>query len=313
MRNSIVFFCILFSSTILAQDVHFSQFHFSKSTTNPSLMHYQENDYEMNLQRRSQWSSVTTPFKTLLISFNAKNLYKNISIGATLLNDEAGDAYFSTDGISLLISRSLKVKNRIFAIGIQTALYNRSLNYDELIFSEDEFLDFRNFSFIDFSIGFSEIFKISNNSKLINGFSAYHLNKPRQSFYSAKRVNLSPKYILHSTYSKILSNNIELQPAIYFSNNDSESELIIGSGVVYRLNKKLNLKSGFYNRTNDAVFFTLGIQNENIQAVISYDINTSSLSNASNSFGGLEFVISYGWNIKKNIKKITPLICPNYL
>ena len=93
MRKLIFFFCILFSGTMLAQDVHFSQFHFSKSTTNPSLMHYQENDYEINLQRRSQWSSVSIPFKTLLISFNAKNLYKNISIGATLLNDEGGDAY----------------------------------------------------------------------------------------------------------------------------------------------------------------------------------------------------------------------------
>ena len=89
--------------------------------------------------------------------------------------------------------------------------------------------------------------------------------------------------------------------------------MIIGSGVTYNLNDKLSLKSGFYNRINDAVFFTLGIQNENIQAVISYDINTSSLSNASNSFGGLEFVISYGWNIKKNIINKSLLICPKYL
>ncbi len=313
MRKPIVFFCILFSGTMLAQDVHFSQFHFSKSTTNPSLMHFQENDYEINLQRRSQWSSVSTPFKTLLISFNAKNLYKNISIGATLLNDEGGDAYFSTDGISLLLSRSIKVKKRIFAVGIQTSFYNRSLNYDELIFNEDEFLDFRNFSFIDFSFGFSAISQISKSSKLISGCSAYHLNNPRQSFYSIKQVYLSPKYILHSSYSKILSNNIELSPTIYFSNNEAERELIIGSGVTYKLNDKLNLKSGFYNRINDAVFFTLGIQNENIQAVISYDINTSSLSNASNSFGGLEFVISYGWNIKKNIINKSLLICPKYL
>ena len=49
----------------------------------------------------------------------------------------------------------LKLKKKIFAVGIQTSFYNRSLNYDELIFNEDEFLDFRNFSFIDFSFGFS--------------------------------------------------------------------------------------------------------------------------------------------------------------
>ena len=89
--------------------------------------------------------------------------------------------------------------------------------------------------------------------------------------------------------------------------------MIIGSGITYRLNDKFNLNSGIYSRVNDAIFITLGMQNEKLSAIISYDINVSSLSNASGYMGGTEISVSYSWCVQKEKSKEKPKICPKYL
>lgn len=307
--------CILlfFSQIIFAQDAHFSQFGSAKAITNPSLMHNQLNDYEVHFQRRSQWSSVSNPFNTFLLSFNAKKIYKNTSVGATLLNDEAGDSYFSTDGISLLLSRSLNLLDNTFDIGMQTSIIHRSFNSDNLIFIDYEPIELQKYSFFDLGFGISTNKIINNNSSLLIGLSAYHLNKPRQSFYSNNKVFLLPKYILHATYYERINSKITILPTLYYSTNNSDKEIIIGSGVIYDFQDNMKLNSGFFARINDAIFVTLGIQKDNFKAVVSYDINTSSLVNASNSQGGFEIALTYGWDITKEIIKDNLLFCPKYL
>ena len=69
MTRSFIILFFLFSQFIEAQDVHYSQFEKTKSLINPSLISSQEEDYEIQLQRRSQWSSITIPFNTFSLSF----------------------------------------------------------------------------------------------------------------------------------------------------------------------------------------------------------------------------------------------------
>ena len=301
------------SKFIYAQDVHYSQFDKTKSLANPSLIANQNMDYEIQLQRRSQWSSITTPFNTFSLSFNAKEIYRNLSVGATILNDVAGDSHFSTDGLALSLVNSVNTKEGSLAISLQTALYQRSVNYDNLIFLENEELQNTKFSFFDIGLGASHYKRLENNSALLVGISSYHLNKPKQSLVSNDQVVLSPKYILHSAYYTSVGPKIEISPTFYASSQSQDKEFIIGSGLTYILNEEVNLKSGIYSRIKDAFFVTLGMQKANLEAIISYDINVSTLANASNSMGGFEFSISYGWNIIKEKKEVKQKICPKYL
>ena len=62
----ILFFFLSYNS--LAQDVHFSQFNETKALINPALVGYQDGDYKIQAQRRSQWGSVTVPFNTFSIA-----------------------------------------------------------------------------------------------------------------------------------------------------------------------------------------------------------------------------------------------------
>ena len=303
----------LFSEFIQAQDVHYSQFDKTKSLVNPSLIANQNEDYEIQLQRRSQWASVTTPFNTFSLSFNAKQVYKTFSVGATILNDVVGDSRFLTDGLALSLVNSFNTKNNSLAVALQAALYQRSVNYDNLIFLENENLQNTKFSFFDIGLGASNYKILNRNSALLIGISSYHLNKPKQSLISNDKVVLSPKYIFHSTYYTNVSSKIDIFPTFYASSQNQDREFITGSGLTYKLNDKVNLKSGIYSRIKDAFFVTLGMQKRNLEAIISYDINTSTLANASNSMGGVEFSISYSWSIIKEKKEAKQKICPKYL
>ena len=80
--KKLVLILLLYSSvSVKSQDVHFSQFSKSTFLLNPSLSSFQENDYKVTLQRRSQWESVAEPFNTFTISAERKDLFPSHSIG----------------------------------------------------------------------------------------------------------------------------------------------------------------------------------------------------------------------------------------
>ena len=313
MIRLFVIFLFIFINELQAQDVHFSQFSKTKSLLNPSLISNQKNDYHVHLQRRSQWSSVTVPFNTLSFSFIVKNLYKDFSLAATFLNDIAGDSYFSTNGLNVSLAKSFDSKDNFFSAAFFTAIYQRSIDLEGLIFLEAEEVSKNNFTFFDIGIGISNYRKIDRNSSLLFGISLYHLNTPNQSFTVSEKASLHPKYIFHSTFSKTINTKIKFAPTFYFSSQNKVRELIIGSGVSYKLTDIIDLKSGLYTRMNDAIFVSFGLKKEDFEVLISYDINTSSFSRASNSMGGFEFSVNYGWNVIKQHEEIKQKICPKYL
>ena len=68
-----------------------------------------------------------------------------------------------------------------------------------------------------------------------------------------------------------------------------------------------------YYRINDAAILGCGLLKDNIEANITYDINTSDLVTASNNKGGFEFSIIYIWKKKDRKIEVKEKICPKYL
>ena len=304
---------VLISKLSLAQDVHFSQFKKTKSLINPSLIVAQNHDVQMLLQRRSQWSNVSIPFNTFAASINVKEVWKELSLGATIINDLAGDSRFTTKGISFSLAKSVNYNRNTLSLGVQAAYYHRSINYDALFFLETESFQSTKISFFDCGLGISNFVKLTKNSDLSIGFSLYHLNTPKQSLTSNSEVLLMPKYIFHSTYHTEIGTRIGLFPTFYMSSQNQDKEFIAGSSLQYELSNATILKSGIYRRIKDAFFITLGVQKSDFELMISHDINTSSLSRASKYVGGVEFSLTYGWNFSNEKKQLPERICPKYL
>lgn len=313
MKRTSIIAPFLFSLFIQAQDIHYSQFDKTKSLFNPSLIANQNDDYEVQLQRRSQWYSVTVPFNTFSISFNAKEIYKSFSLGATVLNDVVGDSYFSTDGLSLSIVNLVNTKDNYLAIALQTAYYQRSVNYDNLIFLANEELKNTKFSFFDIGLSISNHRILDRNSSILFGISSYHLNMPNQTLTANEEVFLKPKYIIHSSYYTTVHPRINISPTAYFSFQNQDSEIIFGSGITYKINNDVGINTGIYARIKDSFFMTLGVQKENLEVLVSFDINTSTLVAASNYVGGFEFSIRYGWSIVLDQQEVEKKKCVKYL
>lgn len=312
----ILFFFLSYNS--LAQDVHFSQFNETKALINPALVGYQDGDYKIQAQRRSQWGSVTVPFNTFSISLEVKNIIKKFSFGVQLLNDIAGDSHFKTNGVTLSLSHNTKVNSsNNISFGVLAGTYQRSIDYSTLVFNETENIPNNNIDFFDVAIGFVHEIELNISSTLISGVSLFHLNKPNQTLIGSDNIKLPINSKFHTSLIYYFNKKFQIKPTIYYSEQGVSRELIAGSFFNYVLNNSspemIVLRTGIFNRKNDAIITEFGIKIDNFDAMVSYDTNISSLNTASDYKGGFEFSIAYQWSVLKSVKSNDIKVCPKYL
>ena len=305
IRLIFILFCLF--NTAIAQDFNYSQLSKSQALVNPALINRNVNDYEIQIHRRSQWYTVTRPFNTIVFSYTQKQALKNTSLGLNIINDIAGDSRFSTDGVYLALANNIKINEDNLSLGIQGSMFQKSLKYDELFFLEEESFYNNTISFFDMNIGAA--FMTSN---FIASASIYHLNKPNQTFSSTKQEKLEHKHVIYFSYIEPYNSKLILYPELYYFQQQENRSFVLGTNISYKINNT-DLKLGVYNRYGDAFFVNLGIIKDNLELLISYDVNTSSLYAASNRVGAFEFSITYGWNKKKLLDPKKNVVCPKYI
>ena len=305
IRLIFILFCLF--NTAIAQDFNYSQLSKSQALVNPALINRNVNDYEIQIHRRSQWYTVTRPFNTIVFSYTQKQALKNTSLGLNIINDIAGDSRFSTDGVYLALANNIKINDENLSLGIQGSMFQKSLKYDELFFLEEESFYNNTISFFDMNIGAA--FMTSN---FIASASIYHLNKPNQTFSSTNQEKLEHKHVIYFSYIEPYNSKLILYPELYYFQQQENRSFVLGTNISYKINNT-DLKIGVYNRYGDAFFVNLGIIKDNLELLLSYDVNTSSLYAASNRVGAFEFSITYGWNKKKLLDPKKNVVCPKYI
>jgi len=316
MKWKIVILFLFFLKISSGQDVHFSQSFADRMYFNPSLMgDLSEEDYRVSMQRKSQWNSVTLPFSTFSTSFESKDIYKGLNLGFQFFNDKSGDSKLTLNQLNMAISKIYKVlRLNSFSVGAIVGFAQKTIDYSDLIFEEDENFLTNSFLYPDIGIGMN--YKI-NPFQIVSyklGFSSYHINKPNLSFNEDENVKLPLKNNLNFGVNYQYSSNIILQSDVILTTQGTTKEVLIGTRTEIKLDEMKIVPMAYY-RVEDALIFGLGIEKDNIQANISYDINTSDLTSASNNKGGFEFSIIYLWK-KKNKKKTIDKKeekCPKYL
>ena len=315
------FIIIMLITTLSAtsQDIHFSQYKNSTFFTNPSFTSFQGSDYQVLLQKRNQWQVVADPFSTFLMSIESKKILNNNSFGIHFMNDIAGDARYQTTGSIINYSKLIR-KNytTFFAVGLSAGFYQRKISFDNLVFIEKENFDNVSFYYPDLNLGLL-IKKIINNSiDLHSGFSLFHINRPNQSLFENDEELLYLRFNMHTKANILLYDNWKITPHIFFSKQNINQELIIGSDLEYLLYKDKNvfLALGTNYRHKDAIYYNANIKVGSFKVILNHDVNISSLKTASNYNGAYEFLISYEWNKRKKRKQtinIKQKKCPKYL
>ena len=316
MRGIITIFFLFVVKIIFSQDIHFSQYSVDRLYFNPANVgDIPENDNRFSVQRKSQWSSVSVPFSSFSTSFERKNIYKDLNFGVSFVNDKSGSSKLTLNQLNIALSKKFDVlKVNSFSVGLLAAFGQKSIDYSDLVFEENENFITNNFLFPDFGFGINYQ---TNSHQIVSynlGYSSFHVNNPNNSFNEDQMSKLPIKNNINFGINYRLSEKTRIISELIYTNQSSQKEILMGLRPVIKLDK-IYLFPLMYYRINDAAIVGFGIEKNNIQANISYDINTSDLTQASNYKSGFEFSIIYVWKKKKKEKKTEykEEKCPKYL
>jgi type IX secretion system PorP/SprF family membrane protein len=317
--------------SVKAQDIHFSQFYNAPMNLNPALSGLFDGDYRFIANQRTQWRSVTKPYKTYGISAEMKNIEKNTRLNGALsiFYDRTGDSKLSTFIFAPVVSKIFQIKDSVhyLSAGVQPVFTQFSINYEELNFDEQY-----NGSYFDSSIPVSETFqRNSRNYANLNiglayryfkglrnnftvGYALFNLFKPKQSFFNNNDVRLFVRKMVYVSAVIKINNDFDALPQLSFASQHNFREFIFGGLAKYYLRSGAYKAAylGVFYRNKDAGYITAAVDYNQWHVALSYDVNVSKLIPASRSRGGLEIGIIYIFEkFKPVIKRFK--YCPDFM
>ncbi len=179
-------------------------------------------------------------------------------------------------------------------------------------------------SFSTLSIGVAYKATLDNGSLIRFGVNAGHVNNPNASIFSGGRDSISvggprpgeqrdsfgPKIVLHGEGSFLMTDKVRINPAILFQSQRGFREIAIQSTADYMLNpeKQMTVIGGLGYRIGDAIELIGGIQIKDLKIQLSYDVTTSSLTQAGG--GAFELALGYIGRIYKTPQVKPVIFCP---
>ncbi len=323
-----------------AQDIHFSQFYETSILRNPSLTGLFTGDYKVGVVYRNQWSSISKPFQTALANVEARipinEVNDYLSIGVLGYYDRAGSINLKTTSVYPAINYNKSLEdghNSYLSVGFTAGYIQRSFDPTRATFNNQ----YMNNSFnpsnpsgenmgnptINYwDMGAGVTFSSSANSEenalnYVIGAGAYHIMKPKTSFYNSSDIRLMTRWNGNFAISKQLNQRFSFQAHINYSKQGAYSE-IIGGGLIgwhkYGPNDGLLfvLFGGVFYRYNDAIIPTLKLRFKDLAFTCSYDLNASKLRAASNMQGGYEISVVKTGLINSPDKEKSRTICPEF-
>jgi type IX secretion system PorP/SprF family membrane protein len=151
-----------------------------------------------------------------------------------------------------------------------------------------------NINYLDLQAGLNYAYFPNANVYVNAGFSAMHVNRPRESFFdqTASADNRIPiRYTGFLNGSFKVDDQWIINPNIYYSEEAEASEIVGGLNAHYNLSGdgQNELIGGLYYRWNDAFIPMLGLVYKDYTFTFTYDATISTLRNYDNTRGAFEF------------------------
>jgi type IX secretion system PorP/SprF family membrane protein len=311
----VITLCILkYSSN--AQDLHFSQYFNSPLLINPANTGFAPDvDWRVGLNYRNQWASVTpNPYKTMS-AWGDVQLFNNrfqtgwMGVGGSLLKDVAGSGGLSaTRGFASVAYHQLVGLNSLVSGGLDIGFVNKRIDLSKLTLDNQwngKFFDvtipnqetfaYNSVTYLDVGLGLNYAFFPSDAAYVNVGFSAMHLNRPRESFFSntVNDTRLDPRLTLFLNGSFKVNSQWIVNPNIYVSKMGTAYETVGGLNAHYNLSGDGNsqLIAGLYIRLKDAFIPMVGYQWNDLAITINYDATSSTLGTYNQTQGAYELSI----------------------
>ncbi len=328
---------LMFVNGVRSQDLHFSQFFNSPLTTNPANTGFlPESDYRIGAQYRTQWTSIPVPFKTFRI-FGDAQVFRDrfetgwVGLGGVILRDVAGSGNLISTKIYGSAAYHQMIENTgLLSAGFNIGWANKRIDLTKFTFDNQwngKFFDvsapsgevFANnsISYLDVQVGLNYAWFPTDDIYVHGGFSAHHVNRPRESFFNERPGydnRIPARYIGFADAMIKLNEQWIISPAAYFSTQAKATELMLGLHANYNLtgDGEQQLIGGVYYRGGDAFIPMIGYQWKNVRFMFSFDANTSSLKNATNLRGATEFALMYNGYYSEYNGDMRQSLCPTF-
>src|SRR5688572_30442937 len=325
MRSFVLSFLLLaVLISARAQDPNFSQFFVSPLTLNPAMTGKFNGDFRVAGNYRDQWPALSKAFITSTLSVDAPILRSQISefdtwgVGVMAMTDKTSNGAFSSNFISITTAYHKGIDQdglHQIGVGFQATYSDKRVDGTELDFEDEldnnggwtipslEAIAYseENTSHFDFSVGALYNGSTDGYNNFYLGASAYHLNKPRESFIGDGFYQLNPRITVHAGGAIPLADKTKtVYLSTLYSSQAGATNIVAGGAVGFLLNEDEENPTSFYagawtrfNNVNDALIPYLGLEFGGFRLGASYDVNISALKTASQSRGGLEISLIY--------------------
>lgn len=330
------------TTELQAQDIHFSQFYETTILRNPALCGVFNGDYKASVNYRSQWRSISTPYTTAQLSLETRIPVNNesndfFSAGLLAMYDKAGSINMKTMSIypAINFSKSLgDAYNSFITAGFTAGYIQRSFDpskmttnsqYQQGMYNpslptgEEGATPKLNYWDIGGGINFSSGGGENNAFTYFVGVAGYHLIKPKASFYNSDLVRLETRWNVSAGLNYRINDNWGIIAQASYT-MQGESTEIIGGGLISWKNPPQNDEDsplyvfylGAFYRNADAVIPVVKLDYKRYSFGISYDINVSNLSTASNFRGGMELSLVKTGLFKDPRWQKSRTVCPHF-
>lgn len=333
-------FLLITGGEVSAQDIHFSQFYENALLRNPALIGIFSGDYKAGVNYRSQWSSVSVPYKTTIASAETrlsvnKETGDCVSFGVTATYDRAGSINFNSFQVYPAINYNKAIEdvhNSYISVGFAGGYMERSIDITKATFASQymggsysetnasgENITNTKLHGYDLGAGISINSSIGedNNVNYYLGASAYHIGRPKQSFADQNGyVRLSTKWTGSAGFKVNINESYALTVHGNYARQGTYQETIAGFLVGWRpaieTIQGFSFNAGAFVRYKDAIIPTVKIDYEMYSVTMSYDCVTSSLRPASQGNGGFEISLYVRGKFPKNMQNTDLVRCPRF-
>jgi type IX secretion system PorP/SprF family membrane protein len=333
---SIFVFMLLHALITKAQDIHFSQFYEFPLLRNPALAGIFNGNIRFTGAYRNQWQSVTVPYRTMGISAECK-MFRGfstgdfITTGLQITNDVAGDSKLQRTQVLPVINYHKLLdedKTSLFSLAFMGGPVNEHFDASKLQF-DDQYVNgaysvsnptrqqfgSTAFTYWDASVGLSFKTSLTNIISMYVGGTMFHITEPRIAFTKEYDVRLNRKWGLNGGLSAWINNMDKIVfYADYFMQGGNR--LLQGGGLYTHYfdetgeEGSLSIAVGGALRWKDAFIPIIKLHTHQLGIGLSYDVNISKLTTASQFRGGFELSLSYTGLWKRIAESLEKVECP---
>lgn len=338
IKYKIIFYLLLFANYANSQDINFSQFYELPLLRNPALAGVFAGDVRITSAYRSQWQSVTTPYRTIGLGLEFKKAVNPGSndfytIGLQATNDIAGDSRLRRTQVLPVFNfhKSLNSeKDMYLSAGLMGGPVMQRFDPSQLSF-DDQFVNgsyspanptkqvFTNtgFTFWDIAAGLNFSSVAGEDTRFYIGAGLFHFTKPKVAFQKQYDIVLNPKWVINAGLSKPINDADKIIfYADYFMQGGArqiQGGLLLSHDFIeVSEDQKIAVSGGMFYRFKDALIPVIKLDYNKLALGINYDVNISKLKTASQYRGSFEITLSYKAYTNNQNSSVNKVRCPAF-